>query len=214
MRSPNPSRGLVALLVALALQACAPVWYGADVVWVHRSPPPPRREFPPEIVGDGWVWMPGYWYWTGMTFVWRPGLWSRPPIPGHVWVRDGWVHHGGRYQYIPGRWSRPERAPRHIYVPRPWPRAYRPVRWPRPARPRHQRRESPRPGERPQSELADPRRLSWGLVTMPAARWADGRADGLTDEWADSSAVYSGPQPTAPERALTDVSSVDAEDLG
>ncbi len=151
-----PRHLLTSLVLILTLGACAPVWYGVDVVWIHRAPPPPRREYPSVVTGDGWIWLSGYWYWTGITFVWRPGFWSRPPVPGHVWVRDGWIHREGRYQYVPGRWSRPELAPRHRYVTRPWPRAYRPVPVPRPpVPPRHR----PHPGrdDRPRSEQAQPR---------------------------------------------------------
>jgi hypothetical protein len=123
--------GALALSLALTpLAACGTSAYYVDggEVWVDRAPPPPRFDRRPAMPGAGYVWVDGYWYWTGGGYVWRTGFWDRPPMNGHIWVASGWVFHNGRYRYVPGRWSAPRVAPRHNYVTRPLPAAYRPVR--------------------------------------------------------------------------------------
>lgn len=154
------------LAVAMAvtpLAACGTSGYYVEneEVWVDRAPPPPRYEHRPMMPGPDYVWVGGYWYWTGRGYTWRSGFWDRAPYAGHVWVNSGWVFQSGRYRYVAGRWSAPARAPHRNYVTRPLPPAYRPTRpgtrtWnndrnrPRP--------NSNRPAPRPNSNRPAPRR--------------------------------------------------------
>lgn len=123
-----PARWLAraSLALALAASACAPAGYYVeyDNVETELPPPPPRAEAVPGAPGPDYVWLPGYWYWTGQNYLWRPGAWDLPPAPHHVWVRSGWVRNGRTYRYIPGRWAPPNRVPPHHY----WGQRPRPIR--------------------------------------------------------------------------------------
>jgi hypothetical protein len=112
--------------------ACGPSTYYVEdhEDYADEPPPPPRAEPIPSAPGPRFVWIPGYWYWTGRGYTWQAGYYAEPPATGHVWVRSGWVHHNGRYRYVPGRWARPGRVPRHHYVPD----NYRPRQRPPPVR--------------------------------------------------------------------------------
>lgn len=110
---------LFATALALAAAACGPAYYHVDhdEEYVEHAPPAPYVEVVPPMPGPTYVWVPGYWYWTGRGYVWQPGRYAVPPAPGHVWVRHGWVFHNGRYRYVPGRWARPGHVPHHRYQP-------------------------------------------------------------------------------------------------
>lgn len=111
------ARWALALGFTGTLVACGPGFYYVDydTVETEAVPPPPRAEAVPPAPGPDYLWLPGYWYWTGASYVWHPGTWGIPPAPHHVWVRNGWVHHHGRYHYVPGRWAPPNRVPSHHY---------------------------------------------------------------------------------------------------
>lgn len=66
-------------------------------------PPPPVVVVPPPRVG--YVWAPGYWYWTGRRHVWHDGYWLRERR-GYHWVGPRWVPYGPRWRYAPGYWAR------------------------------------------------------------------------------------------------------------
>ena len=110
---------LLPIVVALSFAACAPAPYYVDndEDYADMEPPEATAEQLPPAPGPHYVWVPGYWYWTGLGYVWHAGYYTVPPAPGHVWVRSGWVHHHNRYRFVPGRWSRPDRMPQHRYVP-------------------------------------------------------------------------------------------------
>ena len=77
--------------------------YAGGVVMV---PPPPPRD---EVIGPepepGYVWLSGYWSWTGDRHVWVPGHWSAPR-PGRHWVAHQWVRQGDGWRMKPGHWER------------------------------------------------------------------------------------------------------------
>jgi hypothetical protein len=65
-------------------------------VIIHAGPPPPvivERPGPP--LHAGWVWVPGYYRWTGARYVW---------VPGVVWIPGRWVPRGGGYVWVAGYW--------------------------------------------------------------------------------------------------------------
>jgi YXWGXW repeat-containing protein len=37
-----------------------------------------------------YVWTPGYWRWTGTSYVWVSGSWVMPPRQAAVWVPGHW----------------------------------------------------------------------------------------------------------------------------
>jgi hypothetical protein len=73
-------------------------------VYVHVGPPPVRREVVAVAPGPGYVWVPGYYSWSGSAYVWAPGRYVLPPRRGAVWVAPHWVHHSRGWYVVPGRW--------------------------------------------------------------------------------------------------------------
>ncbi|QDF97805.1 hypothetical protein CJ010_15325 [Azoarcus sp. DD4] len=92
----KPGSWGLALLVALSVSGCvvAPVddgyYYGEETVIVT---PPPRveyRGYPPAV---NYIWIDGYWNWTGHRHDWVPGRWAPPGTryyrpPQQRWDRD------------------------------------------------------------------------------------------------------------------------------
>lgn len=83
-------------------------------------PPAPLQEVVPAAPQPGWVWVNGYWQWTGAEYVWVQGHWEAAPQPGYVYVAPGWVAVGGVYHFRRGRWVARAQPARVRYVhPRP-----------------------------------------------------------------------------------------------
>jgi hypothetical protein len=91
---------LLMTLGLLMLGAC----YGG--VYVQGPPPPPRYGVVGYAPGPGFVWVDGYWNWSGRNWGWVGGSWVRPPRPGAVWVPHRWVQHGHGYRFVRGYWRR------------------------------------------------------------------------------------------------------------
>jgi len=81
---------LAAVAAAGALPA-APAAQARTYVDVNIgvAPPPPRYER--VVVRPGYVWVPGYWGWSGHR---------------HVWHRGYYVAERRGYHYVPARWDR------------------------------------------------------------------------------------------------------------
>lgn len=94
-----------ALVVAAA--GCAPLPPGR-VVYVEYAtyaPPPLQYEVIGVAPGPGYLWVAGYWNWTGVEYVWVSGSWVVPPPGRRVWVAPAWQQHRGRGWYMRrGRW--------------------------------------------------------------------------------------------------------------
>ncbi len=99
---------LPAILLAATLAAgalVAPTASEARVyVDIDVAPPPPRVVVVPPP-REGYVWAPGYWYWTGHRHAWRDGYWLRERR-GYHWVGPAWEPRGPRWHYVPGYWAR------------------------------------------------------------------------------------------------------------
>jgi hypothetical protein len=67
------------------------------------APPPLIAEVRPPVPTPGFVWIPGFWSWTGAQYVWVAGRWSAPR-PGFVWVTAHWRPVGHKGRYVPGHW--------------------------------------------------------------------------------------------------------------
>jgi hypothetical protein len=92
--------GLFASLVAAS--ACVPA---RGRLYVRVGPPAPVVEARIIAPGPGYVWVPGYYFWSGAQYVWRPGVWIRPPRGRGVWVPGHWVNEGRRgWFWIDGHW--------------------------------------------------------------------------------------------------------------
>lgn len=100
------------LAAALLLAGCvvAPTPYYDTPVYV--DPPPPRVEYPGYAPVAGYVWIGGYWSWTGHRHEWVPGRWDAPR-PGHRWVEPRWERDGNHWRQYRGGWE-PETGRRNI----------------------------------------------------------------------------------------------------
>jgi hypothetical protein len=101
--------GLPALLPALLLSflpAISMAQFGASIS-VNLAPPElPVYEQPP-IPGDGYLWVPGYWYWSddAQDYYWVPGTWVEAPQPGLLWTPGYWGSNGGAFVWNAGYWG-------------------------------------------------------------------------------------------------------------
>lgn len=71
-------------------------------VYVRVGPPAPRYEVRPARPGAGYVWVGGYWGWSGGQYVWRRGYWAHH---AGAWCPGRWVYGPRRgYHWTAGRW--------------------------------------------------------------------------------------------------------------
>lgn len=96
---------LLAGCVVAPAPVSGPYYYGEPVA---VAPPPPPVEYIGPPPATGYIWIGGFWNWTGGRHQWVAGHWQAPR-PGYVWVphrweRDGryWRQYGGRWQASPG----------------------------------------------------------------------------------------------------------------
>jgi len=75
-----------------------------DYVFVREPPPPVVVERRPARPGDGYVWIEGYWGWTGHKYAWERGRWVRPPRERVVWVAPRYEKFEHGHAYAPGHW--------------------------------------------------------------------------------------------------------------
>ena len=73
-------------------------------IYVETAPPPPKESTPPMSSKAGYVWSPGYWNWSGTTFVWNEGDWVKVE-PSKKWVGPTWTQEGNKWYFTPGHWE-------------------------------------------------------------------------------------------------------------
>jgi len=75
---------------------------------INSAPPPLPYYDQPAIPADGYLWVPGYWYWdrSAEDYYWVPGTWVEPPRRGLLWTPAYWSWAEGRYVFYPGYWAR------------------------------------------------------------------------------------------------------------
>jgi|SRR5450631_2364779 hypothetical protein len=59
---------------------------------VNIAPPPLPHYEQPAIPAEGYIWVPGYWYWDGSQddYYWVPETWVEPPQPELLWTPAYW----------------------------------------------------------------------------------------------------------------------------
>src|SRR5687768_6442408 len=79
--------------------------------YVNSMPPQPLYESMTSSPGYGYVWIDGYWHWSGYEWEWIGGRWVQQQS-GYYYVTP-YYDYGvdGRYVYTPGYWTRPDRLP-------------------------------------------------------------------------------------------------------
>lgn len=97
---------LVAWLIAGSL-AVAPssAVLAASVDISIGTPPPAVLVEPVPPPRKGYVWIPGYWRWNGVSHVWVKGHWAGARH-GYHYVPEAWVNVNGRWVFHPGYWTR------------------------------------------------------------------------------------------------------------
>ena len=124
-------------LLAATLSGCAITpMHGAypdspTAVYVQTPPPAPLHEVVGPPPGPGFVWVSGYWFWSGAKYVWASGHWL-VMRPEHVWVqpiwqrssRGWWLQEGGWQRQAapayPRGYAEPYGPPQRIPPPRHW----------------------------------------------------------------------------------------------
>jgi len=77
-----------------------------EEVAAETEPPEPVYEEAPPAPAPGFVWVGGYWGWTGIDWAWYPGRWLMAP-EGRVYVEPYYERVGGRVVYVHGYWGVP-----------------------------------------------------------------------------------------------------------
>jgi WXXGXW repeat (2 copies) len=72
---------------------------------IEQPPPPLPAYAQPPCPGDGYLWIPGYWAYSG-GYYWVPGTWVVPPQPGFLWTPGYWGFAGAAYVWHEGYWGR------------------------------------------------------------------------------------------------------------
>jgi hypothetical protein len=99
------SRFIGSLVLALALLG-APVASSAAVfVSVAIAPPPLPVYVQPDVPGDGYIWVPGYWAYGPYGYYWVPGTWVFAPYVGALWTPGYWGWGGTAYIWHSGYWG-------------------------------------------------------------------------------------------------------------
>ena len=76
----------------------------ADGTVVAYEPPAPIVETIPVCPYPDYMWIGGYWGWSGIGWYWHGGHYGRVPYRGAAWVGGGWARSGGRWAWHGGRW--------------------------------------------------------------------------------------------------------------
>jgi hypothetical protein len=75
----------------------------AEGMVVADEPPAPISEFIPAAPDPSYVWVGGYWGWSGGWY-WISGRYVHPPFRGAAWVAGGWSRGPHGWGWHGGRW--------------------------------------------------------------------------------------------------------------
>ena len=76
----------------------------APQVIVEQAPPAIPDYDQPQIPGDGYIWTPGYWAWTGGLLLGSRSV-GAAAHAGALWTPGYWGYGGGLYVWHPGYWG-------------------------------------------------------------------------------------------------------------
>jgi hypothetical protein len=80
--------------------------YAGDysTAYPQSAPPAPVAEYRPAPPDYGYMWIDGYWDWTGADWSWSTGYWA-PPRAGYLFIAPQVVYREGRPVYYRGYWQ-------------------------------------------------------------------------------------------------------------
>ena len=91
----------VGFAILLLLGACAPTSMPPAQI-----PPPMAESVPkPPVSAAPLMWQPGYWDWTGSSFVWVPGQYVEATAPVRAWVPSYWEGTPGGWVFQRAHWQ-------------------------------------------------------------------------------------------------------------
>ena len=104
MRNVSLLRCLLFLAGVLVVSSAALAQVSVGIS-VHIGPPALPVYEQPACPGDGFIWIPGYWYWGPDGYFWVPGTWVIAPQVGFLWTPGYWGWGGDVYVWHPGYWG-------------------------------------------------------------------------------------------------------------
>jgi hypothetical protein len=72
--------------------------------------PAPQQEVITPAPSPGFVWVPGQWERTPVSWTWTAGQWVQPPFSNAYWVPGYWQNRGGQYLWETGHWAAADRG--------------------------------------------------------------------------------------------------------
>src|SRR5580704_14940568 len=72
---------------------------------IEQAPPAIPDYAQPPAPGDGYIWTPGYWAWTGEGYEWVNGAWVAAPYAGALWTPGYWGYAPYGYFWNAGYWG-------------------------------------------------------------------------------------------------------------
>ena len=104
MRRLVSIRSVLGCLGFLLLCGAAYAQIGVGIAVSFGPPELPVYE-QPICPGEGYIWTPGYWAWSGDDYYWVPGTWVLAPRPGYLWTPSYWAWGGRGYYFHEGYWG-------------------------------------------------------------------------------------------------------------
>jgi hypothetical protein len=94
---------------AIAATLVCAAWILAGCVPQPPTPAPPPAPITetiplPPVSAVPLVWQPGYWDWTGSSYVWTPGLFVTREGHGQLWMPGFWDRTASGWVWRPAHW--------------------------------------------------------------------------------------------------------------
>jgi hypothetical protein len=96
---------MMAFSFAAGMSACTLTFRPIpNSVVVTTAPPRTVVEVQTVTPGPEYVWIDGYWNWSGSSWAWTNGRWETSRA-GYYWVTPHYTHSGGKQYYAAGGWT-------------------------------------------------------------------------------------------------------------
>ena len=95
------------LILGLLVAALSTASFGQFRVAITFGPPAIPVYEQPVCPGDGYMWVPGYWYWDddAADYYWVPGTWVLAPEVGYLWTPGWWGWGDNAFLWHEGWWG-------------------------------------------------------------------------------------------------------------